>query len=263
MQRIGSIVFVVLGLCVTGQAAAADEEWGDLTATFLYAGEAPKQAPAKVTTDVEVCGKFGVLEESLVVNPKNNGVAHVIAFLTLPKGGAKPPVHPSYLETSQAKVKLDNSHCRFEPHVVLLRTTQTLLLTNSDSVGHNCKVDTFNNPPINYTIPAGGDLTQKFALEERLPTKVSCSIHPWMSAWVVIKELPYMGVSDANGKLVIEHVPAGTWTFQFWHEKAGYLRQVQQNGKAVEWSKGRVELTIKPGTNSLGEIKLTPAAFAE
>jgi hypothetical protein len=96
-----------------------------------------------------------------------------------------------------------------------------------------------------------------------MPAKISCALHPWMSGYLLIHESPYMGVSDEDGKLEIKHLPAGKWTFQFWQEKAGNLRRVERDGKATEWSKGRVELTIKAGANSLGEIKLTPAAFSE
>ena len=84
-----------------------------------------------------------------------------------------------------------------------------------------------------------------------------------MSGYLVIRESPYMGVSDENGKLVIKNLPVGKWTFQFWHEKAGNVRNVQLNGEATEWPKGRVELTIKSGANALGEIKLAPAAFTD
>jgi hypothetical protein len=160
-------------------------------------------------------------------------------------------------------VLLDNSKCRFDPHVLLLRTTQTLVIGNSDKVGHNCKVDTFANTPINYTIPAGGDYEHRFPLPERLPARVSCSIHPWMSGWLLIKDHPYMAKSDADGKLVIKHLPVGVWTIQFWHEKAGYIGKVTRDGETKEWRRGRLELTIEPGGTELGEIELPPSLFAK
>lgn len=252
----------VLSVCLAGQAVQA-QQWGDLTATFVYEGDVPSQAPLQLTKDTEFCAKHAPVDESLVVNSKSKGIANVVAFLYLAKGSAKPAIHPTLQQNSSLKAKLDNNQCRFAPHVVALQTGQTLVMSNSDSIGHNCKIDTLANPPINYTIPAEGQLEQKFAKEERLPAKVSCSIHPWMSGWVVIRDNPYVGVSDENGKLVIKNLPAGKWTFQIWHEKGGYLSRVKQDGKAVEWSKGRLDLVIKPGQNSLGEIKLAPTAFVE
>ena len=252
----------VLALCFTGHCGAA-EEWGDLTTTFIYEGDAPQGAALQVTKDTELCGKFNLLDESLTVNAKNKGIANVVAFVYLAKDATKPAVHLAYQDGANAKIKLDNNCCRFAPHVVMLRTSQTLLMTNSDAVAHSCKIDTLSNLPINTTIPPDGNLDHSFLIEERLPAKVSCALHPWMSGYLVIRESPYMGISDENGKLVIKNLPVGKWTFQFWHEKAGNVRNVQLNGKATQWTKGRVELTIKPGANALGEIKLAPAAFTD
>jgi hypothetical protein len=98
---------------------------------------------------------------------------------------------------------------------------------------------------------------------ENLPSPVSCSIHPWMRGWLLIKDHPYMGVSDADGKVVIKNLPVGKWTFQFWHERAGNLREVKRNGESVQWTRGRLEVEIKPSLNDLGEIKLGPSLFSD
>jgi len=262
MRRSTSILIATLAVCLVRTSVQA-AEWGDLKATFVFDGDAPEAAPLKVTSDVEFCSKHKPVDESLVINAENKGIANVITYMYLSRSSAKPPIHSSYEETANAKVKLDNNKCRFDPHVAVLRTTQTLVIGNSDEVGHNCKVDAITNGAINYTIPAGGSMDYEFKLAERLPSKVSCSIHPWMSGWLLIKDNPYMGVSDKDGKLVIKNIPVGTWTFQFWQEKSGYVSELKQNGESKEWRRGRVDITIKPGENDLGEIKLAPPLFAD
>lgn len=259
MRHIISLFAFVL--MVAGGAITNAADWGDLTAKFILDG--PVEAPPEinVTKDAEFCGKFGLVDESLVVNKENNGIANVIVYMYLRSG--TPPIHESYAKTADAKVMLDNLKCRYEPHVVLLRTSQTLTIGNKDTVGHNSKIDTFSNPPTNFTIPPGASLDQQFTESERLPTGVSCAIHPWMKAWVVIKDNPYMGVSDKDGKLEIKNVPAGKWTFQFWQEKSGYVDTVKVNGTPTEWTRGRLEVDIKPGKNDLGEIKIAPEAFVD
>ena len=239
------------------------EEWGDLTATFVYDGEIPDESPLKVTTDVEFCGKFHLVDERLVVNPENKGIANVFAYLYIGRTDDPPKVHPSYAGSANDEVTVDNNKCRFDPHASVLRSSQTLLMTNNDEVGHNCKVDTIINSPINYTIPAGGKLKHQFPVSERLPSRVSCSIHPWMSGWLLVKDNPYMAVSDKNGKLVIKNLPVGQWTIQFWQEKAGYVSDVVQDGKPTQWRRGRLEIKIDAGENDLGTIKLGEAAFAD
>lgn len=264
MQRLTLVLFAVLGALLSAATLPA-QQWGDLSATFVYDGELPKEVPLQITKDVEFCGKFHVIDESLVVNAENKGIPNVFAYLYLGRDEKPPKPHPSYEATAKATVKLDNNCCRFDPHVVLLQTTQTLLLANSDEIGHNCKIDTLNplNPPINYTIPAKGKIEHKFLFAERLPARVSCSIHPWMSAWLLIRDNPYMAVSDAKGKLTIKNLPVGKWTIQFWHEKAGFVSETTQDGKKTEWKRGRLEIEIKPGENDLGAVTLAKTVFAD
>jgi hypothetical protein len=254
-------VIALIGLA-GGSAAAQAQSWGDVTATFVLDGNAPKPKPLVINKDMEVCGKHGLVDESLLVNPSNNGIANVIVYLYVaPRGGKKPPVHESYKASEKEPVRLDNLNCRFAPHITPVRTTQPLVAGNKDPVGHNTNISTLKNPPQNVLIPAGGDLKLTFNAEESLPSPVSCNIHPWMKGYVVIKDHPYVAVSDENGKITLKNVPAGKWTFQFWQEAAGYVSEAKQNGKSVKWERGRVELDIKPGANDLGEIKLSPSIF--
>jgi plastocyanin len=252
--RLAATAFVIMA----GTAGAA--EWGDLTATFVYDGPPPKAADAKITSDREFCTQFHVIDESLLVDAESGGVANVIMYVYVGRGKEKPPVHESYAETAQAKVSLDNQHCRFAPHVVPLRTSQTLVVENSDAIGHNTNFAFLSNPGFNELIPTGGKKELQIHIEERVPVKVACNIHPWMVGWLVVKEHPYIGVSDKQGRLEIKQLPAGEWTFQMWHEKVGYLRELSFDGGTTDRG-GRFTVTIKPGTNDLGQFKLPPSLF--
>lgn len=261
-HRFGSALTAALfGLGVLGSSVHA--QWGDLSGQFILDGEAPKANAVVVTKDQEICGKHPLLDEALTVNPDNKGVSGIVLFLDIARGKKAPAAHPDYDATKDAEVRVDNLNCRYEPHVALLRTTQTLVVGNKDTVGHNTKVDTVKNVPINPIIPAGQDIKQKFPQEERLPTKISCSIHPWMTAIVVIKDTPYMAVTDKDGKFAIKNLPVGKWTFQVWQEKAGYIDSATVGGKKEKWSKGKFDIEIKDGDNSMGEVKLDPATFSK
>ena len=194
-----------------------------------------------------------------MVNPRNKGIANVVVFLRDTK---KPAIHPDYAKALKEKVLLNNSNCRFEPRMALVRTGQTLVLGNKDPVGHNTKIDTFFNPGANPLIPAGTQLEQRFMIEERLPARVSCSIHSWMGAWLVIRSNPYFAASDGDGKIHIKNIPAGTWEFQFWQEKSGYVRSVKVAGKKTQWKRGRVDLKIAAGkTLDLGDVMVDKTLF--
>jgi plastocyanin len=262
MQRACFVTMVLLSVgCMTTQVIAAD--WGDLRGQVVYDGDPPKPKAVSITKDKPFCGKHNLVQESLLVNTKNKGIKNVIVFLYLGRGASDScDVHESYEETAKAEVVLDNDKCRFNPHVVLLRTSQTLKLGNSDPIAHNVKIDTFTNPPINYTLPSGGSMSHQFAKEERLPAQVSCSIHPWMKGWLVIRKHPYMAVTDEDGKFEIKNLPAGEWQFTFWQERAGYLREVKV-GDTQTSRRGRANITIRAGDNDLGVIKAGPKLFEQ
>jgi hypothetical protein len=252
----GALLFVTL---MSASVTAA--EWGNLTGQFIYDGDPPKPPAAKITKDKECCGKHNVIDESLLVNPENRGIRNVIVFLVTDEG-AELPVHESYQESENDELLLDNDKCRFNPHVLLLRTSQTLKVGNSDPIGHNAKIDTFEreNPPVNITIPSGDFRTFNYVKRERLPVRVSCSIHPWMMGWVVIRDNPYMAVTDENGKFTIKNLPVGTYEFMFWQEAAGYVDEVTVDGKKKSWRR-TVEIKIDTGDNDMGVMKVAPDLF--
>lgn len=259
MRQLLSLALVlVLGLAVTSASFA--EDWGNLSGTLVFGGDAPTAAALNITKDKEVCSTTPLFNESLVVNPDNKGVKDVVVYLYTKKG-ADVAVHESYESTKDMEVSLDNASCRFEPHVALLRTTQTLVIGNKDPVGHNTKIDASKNVAVNDTIPANGSSKKQFPEAERLPVRVSCSIHPWMQGWLLVKDNPYFAVSDADGKFEIQNLPVGKWTFQFWHEEPGYVSEVAKDGAKESWKKGRVEIEIKAGDNDLGTIEIPASAF--
>ncbi len=260
MLKLNRVLAVVLiaGSYTAGVAAA---DWGNLTGTFVYDGTPPKPDPINVTKDVEVCGKEMLVNESLVVNPDNKGIADIMVYLYLSARDKQPTPHPDFEKTAADEVRIDNVGCRYEPRVVLLRTTQTLVVGNKDPIGHNTKIDTFANPPLNPIIPAGTEIKQKFPNPEKRPSQVGCNIHPWMSATLLVQDHPYMAVTDENGQFTIPNLPAGKWTFQVRHPSAGYITEVKVGGKSEKWSRGRMEMTIKAGENDLGVISVPAATF--
>ena len=242
---------VLGGLLPATVAPLAAQDFADVKMVFKYDGKPPAPAAVAVTKDQAFCGKKKLVDEALLVDAKTKGIANVIAYIYVRGAANKPPVHPSFAKTAKAEVKLANTGCRFEPRMVLLRSTQTLLVQNPDSVGHNTKMDPIDqvkNPGQNFNLPAGSTLKHKFNAAESFPAfPVSCSIHPWMKAWVVLKDSPYMGVSSKQGEMVIPKVPVGEWSFRLWQEAAGNVRNVpgKLGSKAIKTDRrGRIKVKV-------------------
>lgn len=127
-------------------ATSEDTLWGDLSGRFVFDGAAPPPKTIRIDRDVAELGT-SILDESLIVQPKNLGIANVVLYLIPPKQDEL-PVHPSYEATADAKIPFAMKDGRFDPHILLIRTSQKMLQENKDKVGHNANISFFNNAPM-------------------------------------------------------------------------------------------------------------------
>lgn len=251
-----SLVRLAVVASILATSAARADEWGTIKGKFVLKGDVPAAAELKADKDVEVCGKHKLLAEELVVGA-DKSIANVVVFVR--DKGVK--VNPELAAAAKSqKVELDNKDCRFQPHVVFVQAGQELVIKNSDSVGHNSNISTIKNPAQNMLVPAGGSAPMKFALEEAIPAGVTCNIHPWMKAWVVVRGNPYAAVSKADGSFEIKGVPVGEVELQLWHEKAGNLKDTA-TAKGKSDAKGRLKVKVEAAGTDLGDIAIEPASF--
>jgi len=255
---------IASAVMILGGPQLAWSQWGSLKGQFVLDGQAPEAAAINADKDVPTCGKCSLKDEKLVVNGGNGGIRNIVVLLSPEKGKEKSvKVHPSYGESAGGIVTIANQCCRFEPRIVTLRTSQTLQITNPDPVAHNSNVASVKNASINPSIPAGGKVDAKFPKEENLPCTISCNIHPWMKGYIVVKDHPYMAVTDADGKFEIKDLPAGKWQFRVWQESSGYVAKVKLGGKETN-KRGEFEATIEDGkSNDVGIVKVDPKVFSK
>lgn len=235
----------------------ASAETGDLKIRFEYDGSPFEPQPVDANKDAQFCGKHGLTNERLLVNQENKGIKNVVVYVYTGRGGSDLPKS----EPQKATHTLANSNCRFEPHIVIAQTGDTLKITNPDPVGHNANLNFFSNMPQNFTIPPKQEKSVELPQAEPAPIPVDCNIHPWMRAYVVVLEHPFVAKSDENGELTIKGIPAGEkLTFRVFHE-AGSIDEVTINGKEETWKRSRFEVDIKPGLNDLGTVAIPASAL--
>lgn len=247
-MRILAAVALAVGLATTAAAA----EWGNLKGQFIYDGKAPE--PEKVDTSKEpLCSKHPVVDEQLIVG-EDGGIKDVVIYVST----KKVKVNPDFEKSAKDAVVMDNKHCRFEPHIAIVRLSQALELHNSDPFSHNSNMAPLGDVAVNPLIAEGGKFDHHFTRVQKLPVPVSCNIHGWMKGYVVVRDNPYAAVSDEHGKFELKNLPAEELEFTVWQEKSGYLPA----GKG--WSKKGVFMhKIKSGDNDLGVIKVSPSLFSK
>ena len=257
-------LLLVTSICITLDTTnVMAQEWADLRITFVYDGEAPEPQPVNVGKD-PFCAANGnrVYTENMLVQWTNGGIRNIVFSLDI-KDVSKLRIHPDLAKVPADKALLEKVNCGFVPRVVVMRSGQTLEVKNSDKTGHNANFGFFKNAPQNVGIPVGASKEFKIAQEEPAPIPVGCNIHTWMKCYVVVKDHPYVGVSDKNGRIVIKGLPAGEeLKFRVWHENQNKsISEVTMNGKQEKWDRGYVKFTLKPGDNDLGTVKLAPDRF--
>lgn len=264
--RIRSLVWLVLAV-LAGPAMAQDSgskeqaggpEWGTLTGKIVVEGELGDLPDEEIDKDQGTCLADGdpPKDDNLVVGPEG-GLRDVFIMMFL-TGDENLPIHPEYENPPEQPLVLDNIRCRFAPHALFVRTNQKLVLKNSDDVGHNCHIVTFGNEE-NVNLSQMTEVEVELKNSDKVPGNVVCDIHRWMDAVILVRDEPYAAISAEDGTFTIRNVPAGTWTFQFWHKKGGYLRDLQIEGHQPG-RRGEIELTFEDGkTLDLGTMKIEAA----
>jgi hypothetical protein len=242
------------------------QQWGNLSMTFFFdSTDVPVRKPVEVTGD-PLCMPENLkpLSEALLVDPQTRGIENVVFFLDSKLSSLETvQIHPDLREPARSTIELSIRDCVYSPHVFLLRVGQKLSLFNADRYGHNPNFLFFNNDlesrlqPPDYTI----ELSPK--LSEKAPTPIRCNLHPWMQAYAVVLDHPYVGISDRQGRLEIKNLPVGKeLTFRIWHESlVGQLSSLTIRGEKWALTQNRLRLKISQGENDFGRIPLPPTGF--
>jgi hypothetical protein len=246
-QAIAVAILATVGSMASAQTAT-------IKGKFVYDGDPPKPVQIECNKDQATCCTMPHFDKSLVVG-KDGSIANIVVYVRT--RGLKAPA--DVLAKHKEPVLLDNKTCVFEPHVVGVVTGQKLVIGNSDNVGHNTNIAAQGFNPI---VPAGGKVESTPKTVTLIPNEVSCNIHPWMKAWVLVRPDPFFAVSKEDGSFEISGLPVGKEVeFQVWQEKSGFVTDVKLDGKTTAWARGRFKQKLKAGDNDLGEIKVAAKIF--
>lgn len=153
------------------------------------------------------------LVEETVVLGEGGGLENVVVMI---KGMENIDV------SSMPPAMLDQVHCRYVPHVLAVGVNRPLVVRSSDDTVHNVHVLAGENRSENFGQTRAGEQRElRFSKPETM--RVKCDVHPWMSAYVVVVDHPFVSVTRDGGKFEITGLPAGSYTLSAWHELYGTL----------------------------------------
>ncbi|MCA9189221.1 MAG: hypothetical protein R3E01_24340 [Pirellulaceae bacterium] len=248
----------------SGGSGAEPTGWATLRGRFIFDGTPPSPAALSITRDNDICAPGGkpVYSQSLVVDPNSKGIKNCVIFLTSSLKPEEPWTHPSMQPGKTDEVLFDQKECVFLSHVLAMQSSQPLRIKNSDSVGHNTNLSAKANPKFDQTIPSGESLIYQPSAEEREPFPVKCAIHPWMEAWMIMRDNSYYCVSQDDGSFVIENLPAGIeLEFRVWQEACKFPKTVSIDGAGESGGKGKLTITLQSGADETMNITLPSSVF--
>ena len=229
---------------------AVHAQGGASQARSFGRGDCARQRKLDVNKDQQAClAKGPIVNEEVVVNKDNKGMANVFVWITASDGG-KPPVPAALAKPAKPTVDLDQPTCAFEPHALAMHEAQTLVAKNTAPVAHNVswQGSQLKNPGGNKIVPSGGNLQITLKADKR-PVAVTCTIHGWMKAWVRVFDHPYYAVTDKDGKFEIKNAPVGSFKIWYWSDGGWKDGAAGANGFPI---------TIKAGDNDQGKVDWKP-----
>lgn len=191
-----------------------------VTVTVNFEGPTPKPMMMRLDGDKRCVAEVGADEradESILLGT-GAALQNVFVYVTDTVSGHVFPIPTE-------PVVLDQDQCRYTPRVLGVRVGQPLAIRNSDPLLHNVRAEGKINQPFNMSTPVEGmSFTRTFATREVM-VDIRCDVHAWMRAFVGVLEHPFFGTTGPDGRVVLNHLPPGTYTIEAWHEVLGVKTQ--------------------------------------
>jgi plastocyanin len=203
---------------------------GSISGKVTFTGTAPENEPIDMEGEPDCAAAYTEppTAETYVVGPGGE-LANAFVYV---KEGLGEMAFPA----PTTPVTLDQSGCRYHPHVLGVQVGQPLEIVNSDPVGHNIHPVPAENRGFNLSQPKQGMTSEKTFTQPEVMIPVGCDVHNWMSAWIGVLNHPYFAVTGEDGSFELPNLPPGTYTIAAWHEDLGEQTQevtVEASGAAT------------------------------
>jgi len=220
----------------SGYKVVSVTDGGTISGTVKWSGAVPRALDFPITKDPQICdpdSKKSTDLERLIIGPQG-GVANTVVYLKNVSSGKA-------MDLPERRRHLDQKHCRYIPHILLVPESGSLTMVSSDATLHTIHMDgaaTFNLPfpftdrPTSRAMPAAGLV------------HLRCNGgHVWMNAEMMVVSHPYYAVTDESGRFEFTDVPPGTYQIVAWHEGWGLAGKEQAYDVLTERSVQRPVFT--------------------
>ena len=136
VQLLPMFCFAVLAVAQSDYRVIAVINGGTISGNVKWSGPTPRALDFPVTKDPQICdpdSKKTVDLERLIVGPQG-GVANTVVYLKNISSGKA-------LEAPEQRRHLDQRHCHYIPHILLVPENAALQMKSSDATLHTIHMD--------------------------------------------------------------------------------------------------------------------------
>jgi len=185
---------------------------GVLSGTVRFSGRPVGHDSMPVTQHQDICGDRKPLE-ALTLGPDRGVVGGVVLVQHVARG-----------KRGTFDVVLDHRGCAFAPRVVATMAGARARVKNSDPIVHSARGLQGQITVFHVAIPGKEqevDITRRLTRPGII--RVVSDTAPYMAAWMIVHDSPYLAVTDERGAFRIEDIPPGDYRIIVWHE--GFRRR--------------------------------------
>ncbi|MDQ2778743.1 MAG: methylamine utilization protein [Pseudomonadota bacterium] len=150
---------------------------------------------------------WAAVVEVQVVGTDGKPLTEAVVFLESPaaQAAAKPVVN----------VQVEQAKRQFTQRVSIVTVGSEVRFPNHDTVRH--QVYSFSPIKTFELRLYAGTPSNPVLFDKPGIAVLGCNIHDSMVAWIVVVETPYFGMTNAQGTVRLEGVPAGNFHLRTWH----------------------------------------------
>ncbi len=127
---------------------------------------------------------------------------------------------------------IDQRNKMFMPHVSVVTRGTTVRFPNDDTIFHNVFAY-FQAKKFDLGMyPRGA--SKKVTFDKTGVVVLLCSVHTYMSAYILVVDTPYYAVADSKGRYTLPDVSPGTYTLHGWQESGVELTRTVTVGAAPQ-----------------------------
>ncbi len=187
---------------------------GRIAGAVTLTGRPPVMRVPPKRRRTELCKSKEIPSNAVVAN------AGKLRDVLVRLAGAGPPPDEA---PPERPVVLRQVDCTYAPRMIGAMVGQTLALYNDDLTLHQIH-DRVNGETLGGSIQLKGPGPTRRALDREGVHVVTCDVHPWMRAFVVVSPHRYFDVTREDGGFAIEGVPVGNYEVEAFHSWYGWKR---------------------------------------